>query len=54
MKTRDIHEPADLAEIAYNHAYSVARKEQSRVLRELLKDLFQRRRARHAHRACHA
>ena len=54
MRTRDIHDPACLTEIAYNHAYAVARKEQARILRALFKDLFQRRRPQRAHKACRA
>lgn len=55
MKTRDIHDPAQLADIAYNRSYAVARREQSRILRELFHDFFHRRRTQHrTHKACHA
>ena len=54
MRTRDIHNAADLAEIAYNRSYAVARREQSQVLRALFKELFQKRRARRTHQPCHA
>ena len=55
MKARDIHDSAYLADIAYNRSYAVARREQSRVLRELFHDLFQKRRPHHrASKACHA
>ena len=54
MRNRDIHDPVTLAEIAYNYSYAVARKEQSRVLHSLFKDLLQRRRTQRARKACHA
>jgi hypothetical protein len=58
MRNRDIHDPANRVEIAYNDSFAIGRREQARVLRALLNDVLSARRqwlgARRAHKACHA
>jgi hypothetical protein len=58
MRNRDIHDPANRVEIAYNDSFAIGRREQARVLRALLNDVLSARRqwlsTRRAYKAAHA
>ena len=40
MRTKDINNPVERVDIAYNDAIAIARGEQARVLRALLQDVL--------------